>query len=214
MTTEVKQSGRLIVVAAASGAGKTSLVSALIHAMPSVEVAISHTTRPRRSNEQHGEDYFFVSEDEFHDMQQADKFIESALVFDNLYGTSRMEMDRILARGRHLILEIDWQGAQQIRNSVSAAELVYIMPPSLHALRERLLTRAQDDITTVDQRMALAVDEMSHYDEFDYLVINDDFDQALADLRAIVDNRGEALTLRNQTQRHQDLVNELTTASR
>lgn len=213
MNTEVKQTGRLIVVAAASGAGKTSLVSALIRTVPNVEVAISHTTRPRRPNEQHAKDYYFITEKQFREMQDADKFIESARVFDNLYGTSRLEMDRILACGRHLILEIDWQGAQQIRTSVSAAELVYIMPPSLQTLRERLLTRAQDHISKVDQRMALAVDEMSHYDEFDYLVINDDFDQALADLTAIVENRGDALTLQTQTRRYHSLVSELTTAS-
>ncbi|MDZ7686732.1 MAG: guanylate kinase [Gammaproteobacteria bacterium] len=183
--------GRLFVVAAPSGAGKTSLVRALIERCPDVEVTVSHTTRPQRPGERDGVNYFFVSPREFKDMQARDAFVESATVFGNFYGTSYAEIDRVTASGRHVILEIDWQGARQIRATRPAALSIFILPPSLDTLRERLSARAQDDETTIDRRMAEAISEMSHYREFDYVVVNDDFGVALDQLDAIVHRRGD-----------------------
>lgn len=180
------QTGRLFVVAAPSGAGKTSLVRALIERSPDAEVTVSHTTRPQRPGERDGVNYFFVSAKEFKDMQAQGAFVESATVFGNFYGTSYAEIDRVTASGRHVILEIDWQGAQQIRAARPAARSIFILPPSMETLHERLKARAQDDETTIDRRMAEAISEISHYREFDYVVVNDDFEVALGQLDAIV----------------------------
>ena len=203
------QPGRLFVISAPSGAGKTSLARALSKSLPNLEISVSHTTRDRRSDEQHGSDYYFVSMAEFLAMRTQGLFIESALVFGNHYATSRTVMDRIIEQGHHLILEIDWQGAEQIRAAVPEAITIFILPPSLQALHERLLKRARDDRETIEQRMAEAMDEMFHYEDFDYLVINDDFDQALADLMNIVQQRDDLLKLEHQKQHNQQLLAEL-----
>ena len=203
------QTGRLFVISAPSGAGKTSLSRALSKSLPELEISVSHTTRDRRSDEQHGSDYYFVSMAEFLDMQTQGQFIESAVVFGNHYATSRSVMDRVIEQGHHLILEIDWQGAEQIRAAVPEAITIFILPPSLQALHERLMKRARDDRETIEQRMAEAMDEMFHYEDFDYLVINDDFDQALADLINIVQQRDDLLKLERQVQQHQQLLTEL-----
>lgn len=202
--------GQLFVVAAPSGAGKTSLVKALFHAMPSIEVAVSHTTRQRRKDEVDGVNYHFVDTAQFKQLQADDAFIESAQVFSNLYGTSRRSIDKISATGRHTILEIDWQGAAQIRQRDPTSIHIFILPPSLQALSERLLDRGQDDQETIEQRMNEAINEMSHYKEFDYLVVNDDFDKALEDLHRIVQGQGEDLRVAAQCARRPALIKALT----
>ena len=210
VTSSQFSKGQLFVVAAPSGAGKTSLVKALISALPSIEVAVSHTTRQRRPDEVDGVNYHFVNSAQFKQLQSADAFVESAQVFNNLYGTSRESIDRISATGRHTILEIDWQGAAQIRQRDPTSVHIFILPPSLQALGQRLLGRGQDDPETIEQRMNEAINEMSHYREFDYLVVNDDFATALADLHRIVRGQGEDLQVEAQYARHSILIDALT----
>jgi guanylate kinase len=199
--------GMLLVVSAPSGAGKTSLVNALVASDPSVVVSVSHTTRPRRGNERDGEDYFFVDRARFVQMCDAGDFLEHALVFGNHYGTSRGAVERELARGRDVLLEIDWQGAQQVRQTIPSAVSLFILPPSRDALRERLRSRGQDDDDAIRQRTTEAVAEMSHHHEYDYLVVNDRFEDAVADLAAII--RAERLRLSRQAKRHRRLLDDL-----
>jgi guanylate kinase len=201
------QSGLLIVVSAPSGAGKTSLVNALVGSDPNIVVSVSHTTRPQRGNERDGEDYFFVDIATFVAMRDAGEFFEHARVFDNYYGTSRGAVERQRAVGRDVLLEIDWQGAQQIRREFPEAVSLFILPPSRAALRERLKQRGQDDDAAIVRRTAAAVAEMSHHAEYDYLVVNDRFDDAVADLSAIV--RAERLRQARQAPRHRALLAEL-----
>ncbi|HEB55010.1 MAG TPA: guanylate kinase [Gammaproteobacteria bacterium] len=184
-----ENTGTLYIFSAPSGAGKTSLVKALLAEMDGIEVSVSHTTRAMRPGEQEGVDYHFISKDEFETMIEADAFLEHAHVFDNFYGTARSSIETRLAAGADVILEIDWQGARQVRAWKADAVSVFILPPSRQALEERLRRRGQDDEKTIARRMRDAVSEMSHYEEFDYLVINDQFDQALQDLCAIVSAR-------------------------
>lgn len=182
--------GTLYIISAPSGAGKTSLVKKLIENEPKVAVSVSHTTRAMRPGEQDGVDYFFVEKDEFLKMAGSGAFLEYAQVFDNYYGTSQQHVEQQLLRGFDVILEIDWQGARQIRKLFTDPQSIFILPPSLQALRERLNNRGQDDEEVIQRRMHDAVNEMSHYAEFDYLVVNDDFDRALDELRCIfVSNR-------------------------
>ncbi len=180
--------GTLFIISAPSGAGKTSLVNALLKDGndPLLCVSISHTTRARRPGEVDGVNYHFVSVDAFRAMQRDDAFLESAEVFGNLYGTSRDWVQAQLEQGLDVILEIDWQGAAQVRQRMDRSRSIYILPPSLASLRERLTGRAQDDEETINRRMRQATDEISHYDAADYVVINEDFATALQDLRAIV----------------------------
>lgn len=210
MTSSQFSKGQLFVVSAPSGAGKTSLVKALINAMPNIKVAVSHTTRQRRTDEVDGVNYHFVDRAQFKQLQSQDAFVESAQVFSNLYGTSRQSIDKISATGRHTILEIDWQGAAQIRQRDSASVHIFILPPSLQTLGTRLLGRGQDTAETIKQRMNEAINEMSHYREFDFLVVNDDFEQALADLRKIVQAQGEDLRVAAQCARYPLLIDALT----
>lgn len=203
------ETGNLFVVAAPSGAGKTSLVKALVATKPNIEVAVSHTTRPKRPDEVDGVNYFFVPENEFKQMAEKHEFAEWAAVFGSYYGTSKQEVDRILGIGRHLVLEIDWQGAAQIRSELPSASTIFILPPSLFALRERLTNRAQDDEQTVQERMDAAIDEISHYIEFDYLIVNDDFDDALNDLIELVGGNGENLRTEKQLPALTSLVSSL-----
>ena len=201
--------GKLFVIAAPSGAGKTSLVKALIESESDVQVAISHTTRPPRPEEESGVNYFFISESEFGQMLERGEFVEHANVFGNLYGTSESEVRRILDTGHHLILEIDWQGAEQIRESMQDVVSIFILPPSLDSLHRRLMERAQDDNQTIEYRMAAAMDEMSHYEHFDYLIVNDDFNIALAQMKNILHGQGSKLTLSAQSDHHRELITEL-----
>lgn len=178
--------GILFIVSAPSGAGKTSLVAGLLAADSRLEVSISHTTRPRRPKEVAGVDYHFVDAATFERMITEDAFIEHAEVFGNRYGTSRASVAAALAHGSDVILEIDWQGAALLRRVLPDAVSIFIVPPSQQALRQRLQERAQDDPAVIEARLAAARSEMQHHHEFDYLVINDDFDTALGELRAIV----------------------------
>ncbi|MDT4810081.1 Guanylate kinase [compost metagenome] len=177
--------GTLYIVSAPSGAGKTSLVKALIDAEPNIRVSVSHTTRGMRPGEVDSVNYNFVSREEFVHMLEHGDFLEHAEVFGNLYGTSQRWVQQTLAEGHDLILEIDWQGAQQVRHLMPQAKSIFILPPSQEALRQRLDNRGQDSDEIIDRRMREAVSEMSHYVEYDYLVINDDFATALDDLKAI-----------------------------
>lgn len=178
--------GSLYIIAAPSGAGKTSLVKALLDSTPGITVSVSHTTRKPRPGEKDGEHYYFVDVARFEFMRDNYEFLEYARVFDNYYGTSSQAVESTLEQGLDVILEIDWQGAQQVRRLYPDACSIFILPPSRQALEERLRSRGQDDEATVARRMRDAVTEMSHYQEFDYLVINDVFDEALELLRAIV----------------------------
>lgn len=178
--------GQLFVVSAPSGAGKTSLVNALIEATDGIVASVSHTTRDRRPGEQEGVDYFFVDRDEFARMADADEFLEHAEVFGNLYGTSKAEIRCTLDSGLDLVLEIDWQGARRVRALYPDTVSVFILPPSEATLRERLVGRGRDDPATIDARMQQAMSEMSHFPEYEYLLVNDDFAVALEGLRAIV----------------------------
>jgi guanylate kinase len=181
--------GTLFVVSAPSGAGKTSLVKALVSSDPAIRVSVSYTTRQPRPGEVDGRDYHFVDRDTFQAMVAAGEFLEHACVFDNYYGTSRSAVLSRLEAGQDVILEIDWQGARQVRALAPAAVGIFILPPSVDVLRQRLQARRQDSPEVIERRMQGALSEMSHYDEYDYLVINGDFDAALADLRAIVQAR-------------------------
>lgn len=177
--------GTLYIISAPSGAGKTSLVKALIGQDPLTCVSVSHTTRAPRPGEVEGIDYHFTDHSTFERMIASADFLEHAKVFTNLYGTSRSWVEATLTEGKDVILEIDWQGAQQVRTLMPESVSIFILPPSREALQQRLDNRGQDSATIIEQRMAEAVNEMSHFHEFDYLVINDAFDQALVELQAI-----------------------------
>jgi guanylate kinase len=191
--------GRLFVIAAPSGAGKTSLVRALMQRMPSLRFSISYTTRPKRPAERHGHDYFFVDNPEFDAMVGRGEFLEHARVFDNQYGTSRAQAEAALASGQDLILEIDWQGAQQIRRAMPACISIFILPPSREELDRRLRARGTDSEDVIQRRLRDATADMTHWDEFDYVVINDDFDRALGDLVAIVQDGPDAAARAGRT---------------
>ncbi len=183
----------LFVLSAPSGAGKTSLVRALLAADPTLAVSVSHTTRAPRPNERNGREYHFTTAADFADLVLAGGFLEHAQVFDNHYGTGREQLEAQLAAGHDVILEIDWQGARQVRHARPGTQTVFILPPSLAALRERLHTRATDSPEVIARRLADAQSDMAHWHEFDYVVVNDDFAVALAQLQQIIAGDGEAL---------------------
>lgn len=178
--------GCLFIVAAPSGGGKTSLVRHLVEHMERIAVSVSHTTRNKRPGESHGVDYFFVPFDEFKDMIERQAFVEHAQVFDHFYGTSYAQISERLREGTDIVLDIDWQGAQQIKRHFPDAVSIFIIPPSLAALHERLTQRQQDDEHVIALRMQRAQDELQHHAEFDYLIVNDNFYNAARDLAMIV----------------------------
>lgn len=200
-------SGTLFIVSAASGTGKTSLVKALVENHPTLGVSISHTTRQKRPGEVDGVNYHFVERPHFEQLIQESSFLEYAEVFGNLYGTSRPWVERQLKADRDVILEIDWQGAMQIRRLMPEAVSIFIVPPSREALRQRLTGRGQDPDEVIEQRLSQAIDDISHYPEFQYLVVNDDFATALEDLEAIT--RGARLSHQRQSTRHEALLERL-----
>ncbi len=181
---------RLFVLAAPSGAGKTTLVHALTRNNPELRFSISYTTRPQRRNEANGVDYLFVDEAEFLTLERDGKLLESAVVFDNHYGTSREQVEQHLAEGNNVILEIDWQGARQVRESMPASKSVFILPPSRRELERRLRDRRTDSAEVIERRLRDALSDMSHWQEFDYAIVNDDLDRAVADLEAVLAGRG------------------------
>ena len=199
--------GTLYIISAPSGAGKSSLVKALIDIEPQIRVSVSHTTRAMRPGEENGVHYHFVEREEFVKMIEHGDFLERAEVFGNLYGTSQSYLQQTLDEGHDLILEIDWQGAEQVRKLMPQARSIFILPPSQQALRERLDKRGQDSAEIIDGRMREAVSEMSHYVDYDYLIINDDFAKALDDLKAIF--HASRLQQKRQQQRYGKLLAEL-----
>lgn len=199
--------GTLFIVAAPSGAGKTSLVKALIDSTPGIEVSVSHTTRAPRPGEVDGVHYHFTDPGTFQQRVEAGAFLEHARVFDNFYGTAEATLQERLTAGADIILEIDWQGARQVRARIPTAVGVFILPPSREALESRLQGRGQDNAAVIARRMRDAVAEMSHYGEFDYLVVNDDFDTALSELRSVF--IAHRLRRPAQEHRHRDTLTKL-----
>jgi guanylate kinase len=193
---------RLFVIAAPSGAGKTTLVRALVTRHPELRFSISYTTRPKRRNEADGVDYLFVSEREFARLRDAGALLEHAEVFDNCYGTSREQVENHLGSGHHVVLEIDWQGARQVRESMPECISIFILPPSHEELVRRLRDRRTDSEAVIARRLRDAVSDMSHWDEFDFVVINDDLDRAVAELEAILAGHGQAQATDNAALRH------------
>jgi len=188
---------RLFVIAAPSGAGKTTLVHALTTRHPELRFSISYTTRRKRRNEADGVDYLFVDKDEFERLRQQGELLESATVFDNLYATSRRQVERHLADGHPVILEIDWQGAAQVRKAMPDCVTIFILPPSLAELERRLRNRRTDSEAVIERRLRDAVSDIGHWQEFDYVVINDNLERALADLEAVVAGNGAAQATAN-----------------
>jgi len=180
------RTGTLFIISAPSGAGKTSLVKALVEQLEDVQISISHTTRGARPGETGGVNYHFVTEEEFKRLVNEGVFLEHANVFGNAYGTSRDWVKETLRQGIDVILEIDWQGAYQVRNQIPGCIGIFILPPSLATLRQRLIDRNQDDSLVIKKRIQEAQHEMSHYNEYDYLLVNDDFDLAVSQLKTIV----------------------------
>lgn len=199
--------GNLFVVAAPSGAGKTSLVNALIEKIPRAHLSVSHTTRAPRPGEVDSVHYHFINANEFKQMVAGGKFLEHANVFGHSYGTSRQAVQDQIDNGRDVILEIDWQGARQIKASMSGAIGIFVLPPSRETLEQRLQTRGQDSTETIDHRMAQSCSEISHYVDFDFVVVNDQFENALNDLICIV--RSARLKGESQSERLRTLINNL-----
>jgi guanylate kinase len=200
-------SGTLFIVSSPSGGGKTSLVRALLEAEPEVRLSVSYTTRAPRPGEVQGRDYNFVEPREFQRMIEAGELLESAEIYGNHYGTSQKWVEAEFARGRDVLLEIDWQGAQQIRKLMREVVSIFILPPSLEILESRLKGRAQDTPDAVARRLAAAREEIGHAVEYNYVIINEVFDRAALDLRSIV--RAERLKLSRQVARHGDLINRM-----
>ena len=200
-------SGTLFIISSPSGGGKTSLVKALLDAEPEVRLSVSYTTRDPRPGEVEGRDYNFVAPPQFKRMLDAGEFLESAVIYGNHYGTSQKWVEGEFARGRDVLLEIDWQGAQQVRRLMKAVVSIFIVPPSPEVLEARLKGRGQDSAEAIARRLAAARDEMSHASEYDYVIINEEFSRAALDLRSIV--RAERLKLARQFARHSDLFNRL-----
>lgn len=199
--------GQLYIVSAPSGAGKTSLLNALCQQLKHLTISVSHTTRAPRPGEVDGEHYNFVNVETFQQEIEQGLFLEYAPVFDNYYGTSKIAVDALLAARKDVILEIDWQGARQVREHADSVISIFILPPSQASLEERLRNRKQDSEAIIQRRMRDARNEISHYSEYDYVIINDDFDDALADLVAIF--RSERLRLKRQQLHHASLLAEL-----
>ncbi|MEQ1590542.1 MAG: guanylate kinase [Gallionella sp.] len=200
-------SGNLFIISAPSGAGKTSLVNALLNINPQIDLSVSYTTREPRAGEHDGRDYHFVSHDAFLAMAARGEFLESAEVYGNLYGTSQTWINLEIAKGRDILLEIDWQGAEQVRRLFPDAISIFILPPSLEALAQRLTSRGKDNAAVIAKRMAAVREDVSHVAEFDYVIINDNLNEALRELNAVVLAR--KLHCAKQLTRHQTLINQL-----
>ncbi|MDH2916697.1 MAG: guanylate kinase [Gallionella sp.] len=205
-------SGSLFVISAPSGAGKTSLVHALLNINPQIDLSVSYTTRQPRAGEVDGKDYRFVSREQFLSMAQRGEFLESAEVYGNLYGTSQSWITQENAKDRDILLEIDWQGAAQVRKLFPQCVSLFILPPSIEALEQRLKGRGKDDAAVIEKRMAAAREDVSHVSEFDYVIINDNLNEALRELNAVV--LSARLRGSRQLARHQQLINQLQTSEK
>jgi guanylate kinase len=194
----MSNNARLFVIAAPSGAGKTTLVKAMVDRNPELEFSISYTTREKRVNEVEGKDYFFVDEDKFQALKKKGELLESALVFDNHYGTSRSQVEQQLANGKHVILEIDWQGARQVRESKPDCVTIFILPPSRHELERRLRDRKTDSEAVIKRRLRDANGDMSHWSEFDYVIIKDNLDSAVSELESVFEGTAEASSVNSE----------------
>jgi guanylate kinase len=192
-----QKKGKLFVFAAPSGAGKTTLVHAVVTKRPELRFSISYTTRKPRKNEADGVDYLFVTEKEFMRLRDEGEMLEYAKVFDNYYATSRSQIEKHLADNRNVILEIDWQGAQQVRESMPECVSIFILPPSVEELERRLRDRRTDSAEVIERRLRDALSDMSHWAEFDHVIINDDLNQAIADLEGVLDGKGDASATSN-----------------
>jgi guanylate kinase len=192
VSSDVRERGELIVIAAPSGAGKTTLVHALLERIPNLKFSISHTTRKPRSSERHGVDYFFVDDDEFRRMADGGEFLEHALVFDHWYGTGKAYVEQLRGQGQTVVLEIDWQGAEQVRGEAPDAKTIFILPPSVTELERRLRGRGTDSEATIARRLRDSVSDMRHWDEFDYIIVNDDVTVAAKALAGVVAGKGES----------------------
>lgn len=199
--------GNLYVIAAPSGTGKTTLVKALVESLPKVTVSISHTTRPKRPNEVNGVHYYFITPEEFEQKIAEGNFLEYARIFDNCYGTSKLWVMETLRKGRDVILEIDWQGNQQIKKLFPESVGIFVLPPSLKDLRDRLVKRNQDHADIIRKRLADVKQAVGHLDDFEYLVVNDDFSHALNDLKSIIE-AGRLLRFR-QKEKYANLITDL-----
>jgi len=188
---------RLFVIAAPSGAGKTTLAHALVTRDPELRFSVSYTTRPQRSNEADGVDYIFVDTEKFEALRAENELLESATVFDNLYGTSRKQVEQLLSDGHHVVLDIDWQGARQVRDSMPECATIFVLPPSLTELERRLRDRRTDSEAVIQRRLRDATSDMARWDEFDYVVINDELDRAVTDFEAILAGEGESQATQN-----------------
>ena len=202
--------GQLYIVSAPSGAGKTSMLTQLIKIKPELQISVSHTTREARPGEIHGENYFYVSKDEFDQAIKRNEFFEYAEVFGNYYGTSKKAVQQQLDKGSNVILEIDWQGARKVREQFPEAISIFILPPSKADLESRLKGRKQDSDDIIRKRMQEARTEMEHYDEYNYVIINDQFEKAVGELKAVF--VCEDLKLTTQQARHESLFKELITS--
>ena len=199
--------GNLFILSAPSGAGKSSLINALLKKHDDMKVSVSHTTRSPRPGEENAVHYHFVSADEFKALIAKDDFFEWAKVFDNYYGTSKQAIESQLDAGIDVFLDIDWQGAQQVRKIMPSVQTIFILPPSKEELEQRLNNRGQDSAEVIAGRMAQAQSETSHYNEYDFVIVNDEFDTALSDIETIV--MAQRLTLKAQQNRHQNLLSSL-----
>jgi guanylate kinase len=193
LSTQAQIVRKLFVISAPSGAGKTSLVRALLAARPNLVVSVSHTTRKPRAQEVEGVDYHFVTAERFQQLVEQDAFLEHASVFDNLYGTGRAQVQDKLAAGKDVLLEIDWQGAQQVRRAMPEGKSIFILPPSRETLEQRLRERRTDSAETIARRLADAAADMAHYNEFDFVVVNEQFERATQELGEILDGGGQGL---------------------